>query len=98
MAMERRAPSPGLLNGPLNLVAPNPATNAEFTKMLARVLRRPALFSVPAWAARRAFGELADEGLLASTRVIPQRLVNSGFQFRFPELQAAIEDSDKPVS
>ena len=97
-AVECRAPSPGLLHGAVNLVAPNPVTNAEFTKTLARVLRRPTFFSVPAWAARLAFGELADEGLLASTRVIPQRLVNSGFQFRFPELQAAIEDSDKPVT
>jgi len=92
---ERRAPSPGLLNGPVNLVAPNPVTNAEFTRTLARILRRPAFFSIPAWAARLAFGELADEGLLASARVIPQRLVDAGFQFRFPELDSAVKDAVK---
>ena len=91
MAMERRAPSPGLLNGPVNLVAPNPVTNAEFSKTLARVLRRPAFFTVPAWAARLAFGELADEGLLASTRVVQRKLVASGFVLQHSELYRALE-------
>lgn len=91
MAMERRAPSPGLLNGPVNLVAPNPVTNAEFTKTLARVLRRPAFFTVPASAARLIFGALADEGLLASTRVVPRKLVASGFVFQYSELHRALE-------
>jgi uncharacterized protein len=92
---ERRAPSPGLLNRTVNLVAPNPVTNAEFTKTLAGILRRPAIFTIPATAARLAFGELADEGLLASARVIPQRLLDAGFQFRFPELESAVEEALK---
>jgi NAD dependent epimerase/dehydratase family enzyme len=78
------------LRGPVNAVAPNPVTNYEFTKTLGRVLRRPTLFPMPAFAARLAFGEMADELLLASTRVEPKRLLDSGFRFRFPELEAAL--------
>ena len=62
------------LQGPVNAVAPHPVTNQEFTKTLGRVLMRPTLFPVPAVAARLAFGEMADEMLLASTRVAPTRL------------------------
>lgn len=80
------------LSGPINMTAPNPATNAEFTKVLARALHRPALLPVPAGVARLAFGELADEGLLASAGVIPQQLLASGFQFKFPELDSALAD------
>ncbi len=75
------------LNGPVNVVAPNPATNREFTKTLGRVLRRPTLFPMPVFAARLAFGEMADELLLASTRVEPAKLKSSRFQFQFPELE-----------
>ena len=78
------------LRGPVNAVAPNPVTNYEFTKTLGRVLRRPTLFPMPAFAARLAFGEMADGLLLASTRVEPKRLLDSGFRFRFPELEAAL--------
>ena len=78
------------LRGPINAVAPNPVTNYEFTKTLGRVLRRPTLFPMPAFAARLAFGEMADGLLLASTRVEPKRLMESGFRFRFPELEAAL--------
>ncbi|MBI3644769.1 MAG: TIGR01777 family protein [Acidobacteriales bacterium] len=80
------------LAGPVNLVAPNPVRNAEFTKMLASVLGRPALFPVPAFAARLAFGEMADELLLSSERVQPVKLEASGYAFRFAELRAALED------
>jgi hypothetical protein len=76
--------------GPVNAVAPNPVTNYEFTKTLGRVLRRPTLFPMPAFAARLAFGEMADGLLLASTRVEPKRLLDCGFRFRFPELEAAL--------
>lgn len=78
------------LSGPVNLTAPNPVTNREFTRTLARVLGRPAFLSVPAFALRLAFGEMADEALLASTRVLPRRLLDSGFTFRHPELEGAL--------
>ena len=67
------------LAGPVNMVAPNPATNAEFTKTLGRVLRRPTILPLPGFAARLAFGEMADALLLASARVDPARLRESGF-------------------
>ena len=80
------------LSGPVNLVAPNPARNAEFTSVLASVLRRPAFFHVPAFAAQLAFGEMADELLLSSERVEPTRLRGSRYAFRFAELRLSLED------
>ena len=74
----------------MNTVAPRPATNAEYTRTLGRVLKRPAIFPVPAFAARLAFGEMADEMLLASTRVKPRALEQSGYRFRFPDLEGAL--------
>jgi NAD dependent epimerase/dehydratase family enzyme len=74
----------------VNGVAPEAVTNADFTATLARVLRRPALLPVPAAAARLAFGEMADALLLASARVLPERLLKSGFAFRFPDLEGAL--------
>lgn len=79
------------LDGPVNAVAPNPVTNHEFTKTLGRVLKRPTLFPVPAFAARLLFGEMADNLLLASARVLPTRLTASGYQFRARDLQGALE-------
>lgn len=70
------------LNGPVNLVAPHPATNADFTRSLGRVLRRPTLFPAPAFALRLALGEMADALLLSSTRVRPSRLQETGYVFR----------------
>jgi NAD dependent epimerase/dehydratase family enzyme len=78
------------LSGPVNAVAPVPVTNAEFTKTLGRVLSRPAFLAVPAFAVRLALGEMADELLLASARVEPAALQQSGFQFRYPQLEAAL--------
>ncbi len=78
------------LRGPVNVVAPGPVTNAEFTRILARVLRRPTLIPLPAFAARLAFGEMADALLLAGARVMPGRLQASGYGFRFPELEGAL--------
>lgn len=78
------------LSGPLNVVAPHPVTNAEFTKVLARLLHRPALFPVPAAAARLALGEMADDLLLASARVVPRKLESSGYTFRYPALEEAL--------
>jgi uncharacterized protein (TIGR01777 family) len=77
------------LSGPVNLTAPEPVTNAEFTKALARTLRRPAVLQLPAPLLRAALGELAGE-LLGSSRVRPVKLVEAGFTFRYPELDAAL--------
>ena len=81
------------LSGPVNMVAPGPARNAEFTRVLASVLRRPAFFHVPEFVLRLAFGEMAaEELLLSSARVQPAKLLASGYAFRFAELRAALED------
>ncbi len=81
------------LSGPVNLVAPNPVRNAEFTQVLASVLGRPAFFPVPEFALRLAFGKMAaEELLLASQRVEPQKLGASGYAFRYRELRAALEN------
>ena len=79
------------LQGPINVVGPNPLTNAEFTKTLASVLSRPALFPMPAFAARLVFGQMGDELLLASQRVEPAKLLASGYVFQKPILRAALE-------
>ena len=78
------------LRGAVNAVAPEAVTNREFTKTLGRVLSRPTIFPVPAFAARLLFGEMADATLLASQRVEPARLKESGFAFRYPELEGAL--------
>lgn len=80
-----------LLHGPVNFVAPRPVTNAEFSKTLGAVLSRPAIFPVPAFAARLAFGEMADELLFASQRIEPTKLISSGYPFRFPTLKQSLE-------
>jgi hypothetical protein len=78
------------LAGPVNAVAPNPVTNAEFTATLARVLRRVAVLNVPAFAPRLVLGEFADEMLFSSMRIRPARLLETGYRFRFPELEPAL--------
>ena len=78
------------LSGPVNAVTPNPVTNAEFTKTLGRVLGRLTMFPVPASMVRLAFGEMGRELLLASTRVEPVRIRESGFDYRHPELEGAL--------
>jgi hypothetical protein len=78
------------LRGPVNTVAPNPVTNREFTKTLGRVLGRPTIFPMPAFAARLVFGEMADALLLASARVVPDHLRASGYSFRHPDLEPAL--------
>jgi uncharacterized protein len=81
------------LAGPVNLVAPNPVRNAEFTKVLASVLGRPAFLPVPEFALRLAFGKLAAaELLLASQRIDPVKLEASGYAFRFRDLRVALEN------
>ncbi len=80
------------LSGPCNATSPFPVTNAEFTYTLGRVLHRPAFLHVPAFALRAAFGEMASESVLASTRAIPERLRAAGFQFSHERLEQAIAE------
>jgi uncharacterized protein (TIGR01777 family) len=87
----RHALTNSSLAGPVNLTAPNPVTNAEFTKVLARALGRPAVLSVPAFALGLAFGrEMSEEMLVGGARVVPTRLLASGFQFQHPDLPEAL--------
>ncbi|OQX01367.1 MAG: hypothetical protein BWK80_60095, partial [Desulfobacteraceae bacterium IS3] len=78
------------LEGPVNVVSPNPVTNQEFTETLGKVLARPTLFSVPETAVKSAFGEMGREVLLSSTRVLPEKLLKSGYRFRNPNLEGAL--------
>jgi uncharacterized protein len=77
------------IDGPVNLTAPVPVTNAEFTAELARALRRPALLRIPAPVLRAGLGELSGE-LLGSKRVVPRRLLQAGFAFRYPGIASAL--------
>jgi uncharacterized protein (TIGR01777 family) len=79
------------LQGPVNVVAPNPVRNTEFTKTLASVLSRPAVLPMPAFAVRLVFGQMADELLLASQRVEPSKLLANGYVFQQTELRKALE-------
>ncbi|GGK88330.1 epimerase [Sphaerisporangium melleum] len=79
------------VSGPVNLTAPTPVTNADFTRSLGRALHRPTLpVPVPAFALRAALGELADEGVLIGQRVLPRRLLEMGYRFRYPRLDDAL--------
>jgi uncharacterized protein (TIGR01777 family) len=78
------------LSGPVNVVTPDPPTNAEYTRVLGHVLGRPTFFTVPAPVARLGLGEIADELLLASARVEPVRLQETGYSFRHPDLEGAL--------
>jgi len=79
------------LRGTVNTVAPNPVTNAEFTRTLGQVLHRPAIFPLPAFMVRLMFGEMGEALLLGSQRADCGKLVASGFRFRHPELKPALE-------
>ncbi len=78
------------LSGPVNVVGPTPVTNGEFTKTLGKILGRPTILPMPAFAARLAFGEMADELLLCSNRVEPKKLLESGFPFQYPTVDLAL--------
>lgn len=80
------------LKGPVNMVSPNPVTNAEFTKELAGTLNRPAIFPVPELVLRLMFGEFAQEGLLSSARVLPRKLLDGDFHFENPNLRGAFRE------
>jgi uncharacterized protein (TIGR01777 family) len=78
------------LSGPVNVAAPNPVTNAEFTKALAEVVHRPAWFAVPEFVLRLA-GDVADELILSSARVTPRKLLETGYRFRYSDLRQALQ-------
>ena len=78
------------IRGAINVATPTPVTNAEFTRTLGEVLRRPAVIPIPGMAARAVFGEMANHLLLASARLQPARLIEAGFEFHYPELHAAL--------
>jgi uncharacterized protein (TIGR01777 family) len=80
-----------LIQGAVNMVAPRPVRNAEFAKTLAGVVSRPAIFPLPAFAVKLAFGEMGEELLLASQRVEASKLIASGYPFRYRELRASLE-------
>lgn len=80
------------VNGPVNVVAPDPATNRDFSRALARVLRRPLLLRVPGFAVSAALGEMGRETLLTSLRASSERLAGLGYRFRYPGLEAALSD------
>jgi uncharacterized protein (TIGR01777 family) len=78
------------IQGPINMCAPNPVTNADFTRAAGRALHRPTLFPVPGFVLRLIFGEMADETLLVSQRAVPGVLVKSGFTFGKPTIEEAL--------
>lgn len=78
------------LSGPINVTAPTPVTNDDFTKELGRALHRPTFLPMPAFAAKLALGEMAESLLLASARVEPKKLLASGYAFRTPTLAEAL--------
>jgi uncharacterized protein (TIGR01777 family) len=90
IAILRLALEDGNLSGPINIVSPQPVTNAEFTKTLAAILHRPALFPAPAFALRLLLGEMADALLLSSQRVLPAQLQKLNYPFQHPDLRTAL--------
>jgi uncharacterized protein (TIGR01777 family) len=86
----RHALATDSLEGPVNAVTPHPVTNREFTKSLGRILGRPTVAPLPAFAAKLLFGEMADELLLASARTEPAKLLASGYRFHLPDLEGAL--------
>jgi hypothetical protein len=78
------------VSGPINVTSPNASTNAQFTKALGHALGRPTVIPMPAFAAKLAFGEMAEALLLSSCRVKPTRLEEAGYQFKHPDLEPAL--------
>jgi hypothetical protein len=90
VSIVRWALSNNRIAGPINLTAPEPVTNAEFSRTLGRVLHRPAILPAPAFALRIALGEMADAMILNGQRVLPQKLQSRGFEFRYGSLERAL--------
>ena len=83
----------GAIRGPINVVAPEPVRNSDFTAALARALRRPAFFPAPAFALRLALGEMADALLLSSQRIVPQQLQRLEYNYTWPNLSDALRSA-----
>ncbi len=83
------------LRGAVNVVSPNPVTNEEFTKTLGDVLYRPTFLPLPEFAVNLVFGEMGDALLIDSTRVEPKRLIDAGYEFKYPNLKQALENAVK---
>jgi uncharacterized protein (TIGR01777 family) len=81
------------LSGPINMVAPDAVTSAGFAKALGRAVHRPAILPAPAFVLRLALGEMADEALLSSAHVVPKRLLDAGFSFRYPTIDEALHEA-----
>ncbi len=82
----------GEVKGPVNAVSPNPVTNRQFTVTLARILKRPAWFAVPAFAVRFFFGEMGSSTILAGSMVLPEKLLRTGYEFLYEDLGSALEN------
>jgi len=80
------------ISGPVNATAPNPVSNAEFSRTLGVVLRRPALLAMPALMVKILFGQMGEELLLQGQQVIPRKVQDSGFNFQYPLLQQALSN------
>ncbi len=80
------------ITGAINATAPNPVSNKEFSRVLGKVLKRPAILSMPAFVLKLMLGEMAEELLLSGQRVVPEKMQQAGFKFRFTELEDALED------
>jgi uncharacterized protein (TIGR01777 family) len=78
------------IEGPVNVVSPVPVINAVFTHILAKELKRPEFLHIPAWLCKILFGEFGQEALLSSIRVLPQKMIQAGFGFTYPDLQRAL--------
>ncbi len=79
------------MSGPVNLVSPHPATNHKFTKTLGAVVKKPTVMKMPAFVARTVFGQMGSELVLSSTRVLPKRLLENGYQFKAPDLEESLK-------
>jgi uncharacterized protein len=90
IAAIRTAITDAAMRGPLNIVAPNPTRNTEFTRAMGHALHRPAIFPAPAFALRLILGEMADALLLSSQRVIPEKLTQHRFRFHYADLESAL--------
>jgi uncharacterized protein (TIGR01777 family) len=90
IAITRRAIADESVSGAVNVAAPNPLRNVDFTRIVASVLHRPAIFPVPAFAMRLVLGEMAEALALASERVVPERLLKAGYSFKFAEFEPAL--------
>ncbi len=81
------------VSGPVNLVSPQAVSNAQFTKVLGQVIKRPTIFPIPGFMIQLLFGEMGERLLLEGARVVPKRLQETGYQFHYPDLRAALEQA-----